>query len=250
MSPPIRDGSGSSIGSIRLGDGTEISEVRTGEGDVLFSAGPPNSLVSRYKFEDNTDTTTATDSVGSNPGTITGASYTTDSEVGSRALDFDGSNDTVDVGDKSSLDFGLGDFSITFHAKFRNTSSIQEPVNKEAAGGSTIGYFIRNASGDLLFQTSDGNANTLNAAGAVVGNTYAFYAVTREQNTEKVIYVDGSQVASQSTSIGDISTGTSFNFGSRNGNDLFADVVLDDLRIYNKALTSTEVSNLFNTGTI
>jgi len=40
MSPPIRDGSGSSIGSIRLGDGSEISEVRTGAGDVLFSAGP------------------------------------------------------------------------------------------------------------------------------------------------------------------------------------------------------------------
>jgi len=38
MSPPIRDGSGSSIGSIRLGDGSEIAEVRTGAGDVLFSA--------------------------------------------------------------------------------------------------------------------------------------------------------------------------------------------------------------------
>jgi len=37
MSPPIRDGSGNSIGSIRLGDGSEISEVRTGAGDVLFS---------------------------------------------------------------------------------------------------------------------------------------------------------------------------------------------------------------------
>jgi len=38
MSPPIRDGSGNSIGSIRLGDGSEISEVRTGAGDVVFSA--------------------------------------------------------------------------------------------------------------------------------------------------------------------------------------------------------------------
>jgi len=37
MSPPIRDGSGSSIGAVRLGDGTEISEVRTGAGDVVFS---------------------------------------------------------------------------------------------------------------------------------------------------------------------------------------------------------------------
>jgi len=40
MSPPIREGSGDSIGSIRLGDGSEISEVRTGAGDVLFSAIP------------------------------------------------------------------------------------------------------------------------------------------------------------------------------------------------------------------
>jgi len=38
MSPPIRDGSGDSIGAIRLGDGSEIAEVRTGAGDVLFSA--------------------------------------------------------------------------------------------------------------------------------------------------------------------------------------------------------------------
>jgi len=48
MSTPIRDGSGDSIGSIRLGDGSEISEVRTGAGDVLFSA-IPDSVV--YDFE-------------------------------------------------------------------------------------------------------------------------------------------------------------------------------------------------------
>jgi hypothetical protein len=50
MSPPIRDGSGSSIGSIRLGDGSEISEVRTGAGDVLFSATTiPDSVI--YQFD-------------------------------------------------------------------------------------------------------------------------------------------------------------------------------------------------------
>jgi len=49
MSPPIRDGSGSSIGSIRLGDGSEIAAVRTGAGDVLFSAtAVPDSVVRHY----------------------------------------------------------------------------------------------------------------------------------------------------------------------------------------------------------
>jgi len=54
MSPPIRDGSGSSIGAIRLGDGTEISEVRTGAGDVLFSGFsiPGSGLEHRYDATD------------------------------------------------------------------------------------------------------------------------------------------------------------------------------------------------------
>jgi len=54
MSPPIRDGSGSSIGSIRLGDGSEISEVRTGAGDVVFSAGPPDSAIAQYNAQELT----------------------------------------------------------------------------------------------------------------------------------------------------------------------------------------------------
>jgi len=45
MSPPIRDGSGSSIENIRLGDGSEISEVRTGAGDVLFSGIPASAVL-------------------------------------------------------------------------------------------------------------------------------------------------------------------------------------------------------------
>jgi len=53
MSPPIRDGSGDSIGAIRLGDGSEIAEVRTGAGDVLFSGGGiPNSAVQNLKARD------------------------------------------------------------------------------------------------------------------------------------------------------------------------------------------------------
>jgi WD40 repeat protein len=52
MSPPIRDGSGDSIGSIRLGDGSEISEVRTGAGDVLFS-GLGESTLLAYGSDDN-----------------------------------------------------------------------------------------------------------------------------------------------------------------------------------------------------
>jgi len=53
MSPPIRDGSGNDIGSIRLGDGSEISEVRTGAGDVLFSGLGESTLLAHGSNDDN-----------------------------------------------------------------------------------------------------------------------------------------------------------------------------------------------------
>jgi len=58
MSPPIREGSGNDIGSIRLGDGSEIAEVRTGAGDLLFSA-IPDSVVDDFEeqqYEDKNNT--------------------------------------------------------------------------------------------------------------------------------------------------------------------------------------------------
>jgi len=71
MSPPIREGSGDSIGSIRLGDGSEIAEVRTGAGDVLFSA-IPDSAINQYQFTDFS-TSEWSDSIGSlNLTTISG----------------------------------------------------------------------------------------------------------------------------------------------------------------------------------
>jgi len=74
MSPPIRDGSGNSIGSIRLGDGTEISEVRTGAGDVVFSASSlPDSVVAQYDFRKENGTLPVSDQSGNGNGLSNGS---------------------------------------------------------------------------------------------------------------------------------------------------------------------------------
>jgi len=80
MSPPIRDGSGSSIGSIRLGDGSEISEVRTGAGDVLFSAIPDsvvNNLDVWYPMGEGSGTSLA-DGLGTVDATFGAATWQSD----------------------------------------------------------------------------------------------------------------------------------------------------------------------------
>jgi len=98
MSPPIRDGSGSSIGSIRLGDGSEIAEVRTGAGDVLFSA-IPDSVVHRYdakelSLSDGDSSFVWADLEGSaDLSPIGGATYQTGSLNGNSSVLYDGGGD-------------------------------------------------------------------------------------------------------------------------------------------------------------
>jgi len=96
MSPPIRDGSGSSIGSIRLGDGSEIAEVRTGAGDVLFSAIPAlpdNGLQHDYNAPAQTlGGSTVVDQAGTND--LTGV-YQSGSINGVDAFDFGGTDDVT-----------------------------------------------------------------------------------------------------------------------------------------------------------
>jgi len=96
MSPPIRDGSGSDIGSIRLGDGSEISEVRTGAGDVLFSgfsipdSGPSHEYLARsLSAADGDSISTWGDDEGGDPLTNGSAVYRDSAINGNPALEFD-----------------------------------------------------------------------------------------------------------------------------------------------------------------
>jgi len=102
MSPPIREGSGSSIGSIRLGDGSEIAEVRTGAGDVLFSAIPDTSMFQSplYQFSaaklnvaDGTTGVTFPETLaGLSDPTVVGGPTFRENQDGFKAIEFDGSD--------------------------------------------------------------------------------------------------------------------------------------------------------------
>jgi len=85
MSPPINfDGSEIQRATI---DGQDVSEI-TIDGNKATNFGPdvPNSVALLYEFEDNSNTSVAVDSVGSNNGTISGSTYNVDEAVGSRAI--------------------------------------------------------------------------------------------------------------------------------------------------------------------
>jgi hypothetical protein len=130
MSPPIRDGSGSSIGSIRLGDGSEIAEVRTGAGDVLFSAIPDGTV---DNFED----------ADSDPSGIYGSNEDIVDYYPNSNSDSNHSRTTTNViqGSKAA-EYISG--SATTETNWSNTG---DGLNRYPSDGDTVAFLIRGTSG-------------------------------------------------------------------------------------------------------
>jgi len=144
MSPPIREGSGNSIGSIRLGDGTEISEVRTGAGDVLFSAIPDSG---DYQWHINEGGgTTLNPNLGDVTATISGASWVSDSQsVGGYHLSH---NDDKWQMDSPALSTP---FTVAGWVRFDSMTSFEEGI---AADDSSTWYVSSDGDGALTTVTS------------------------------------------------------------------------------------------------
>jgi len=209
MSPPIRDGSGNDIGSIRLGDGSEISEVRTGAGDVLFSA-IPDSVVTQFSPStySNGDSTW-TDDVGSNDISITGDPQRSTFSDGTNSIEGDGADDfgafnipTEWNGDSievASIEWELQTTDST-NARWwgvddstLNTQRIACFGNNDVGFNGTVGQFVvvvEDDNGSRLDMSPSSNPN-LND-----GNKHKVSVIFNDlTNNDVSIIIDGSSVA-------------------------------------------------------
>jgi len=193
MTPPINI-DGDTVEAITM-DGTSVSEV-TVDGDTVFGA-IPDSVVSYYKFNDNSDTTVAIDSVGSNDGTINGPTYTTAAIEGDNSLQYDRSDDFVNLGNDSSFDYNGSAVSLSIGINTTNTSDKMTLWNSR--DGSTRESWQNlniNSDGTLAVALRDGDGNILgsstsSAPGVRDGNDHFITAAIDDGNNVR-FYVDGS----------------------------------------------------------
>lgn len=195
----------------------------------------PDSGVSRWEFEQD-----VTDSWGTYDGTDnTSAGYSTNSAVGTYSKEFDGTNDYIDT--PLALNFGTSTFSLSVWV---NQNDTEENNFFSTYDGST-GILLENdpSSGYEFF--FDGN-NIL--ARTSVSGSWEHVVAVRESSTMR-IYVNSVEEASTNDDP-DVSSTEDLDIGRRTTNEYYMDGLLDDPRVYDKALTSTEVSNLYNSGSI
>jgi hypothetical protein len=245
MSPPIRDGSGNSIGSIRLGDGSEISEVRTGAGDVLFSANAiPDSGVTHYEFEQSLVDSWGTNDANDN----TSAGYSTTAQEGSYAKAFDGDNDSINT-TISSIGSSEGEYTIAFWLYYRGSTSSFERFMGNYANTVDDIWIGNGGGGDIRFQDDEAADGSVVASGVLEMNTYIHVAMAVD-STGVEGYKNGSSVATGGSGRSAASsTGQAFVIG-QDGNGNYADMIIDEWKYYDKRLSDSEVSSLYSTGSI
>jgi hypothetical protein len=90
--------------------------------------------------------------------------------------------------------------------------------------------------------------NEVVSASTVAATTWTHVVVTSD-GTNSVIYINGSSDAT-SSSVGHTSSAQTYNLGRRSDNDTaYYDGSLDEVGIWDRALTSGEVTSLYNSGT-
>jgi fibronectin type 3 domain-containing protein len=208
------------------------------QASATISLNPPG-LVAAYAF-DETSGSSVGDSAGANTGSISGATRDPAGRFGG-ALSFDGSNDSVTVPDAPALDLTNG---MTLEAWVRPTalgSTWRTVVFKEQPNYYAYALY---ASTDTIRPSANGfvaGADHDQRGGASLPvNTWSHLAATFDGSTLR-LFVDGVPAGSQAAA-GSLATSTGpLRFG---GNGIWGEYfqgLIDEVRVYNRALTQAEI---------
>lgn len=226
-------------------DGLNWNVYAKSQNGVSDGVTASENLVGWWKLDEQTVSGSATDSSDSgNDGTYNGF---TDSDISAgqsgNALFFDGAADYIDT-NSGTLGNIVGTFSVSVWIKTTSTA-IDVAVGKYSGSGDSWWIGIGNsAAGKANFATTSGPLSTSTAT--VNDGNWHLLTGTVNFGTQK-LYVDGAEVDSDTGALNSVTPTGDMHIGVF-GTDLTFDYTgdIDDVRIYNKALTADEVQQIYD----
>ena len=248
------------MADLPVGVDTFYSYDEAGHGDsvgrlteIAFASNPSGPIAS-YSFEGNADDTT-----GVNDGTVFGATLV--SGVSGQAYDFDGTNDYIALQNLHFDTIGaLDELTVTAWVK-TSYSGGSWTANWAILDFDRSDYFdvyIRGDNGKVGFSTADSAGTIKDSYGTTAVNDGQWHLICAVYDgVDKIIYVDGVEDARHVNAhagknlgkgttrygfIGDGSEATSYN-GTRN--NIYYDGAIDELNLYTRALSATEIDQIY-----
>jgi hypothetical protein len=192
-----------------------------------------------------------------NNGTIYGATFTADKNGNpNSAMSFDGSDDYIDYGNNSSLSMGLGSQSISLWVYFKNATfpSIETVFKNGAGGGGIKGFILSRYTNTTRLHMYINNGTLQNSvylsdSGTLISDSWINIIVIFDRDSTVQAYINGvKQSANFSMSFFDgvnITNGRSTTIGGYTLSSWPADVFIDDVRVYNRVLSGSEIQQLY-----
>lgn len=196
-----------------------------------------------YSFDDS-------DLVGANPLDISGNNISATNDgattgvagILNEQFDYDGINDDVYFPEPFSLN---GDFTVGLWITPDTVSGNQEIVANSLSAASPNLFRIQRLGADVYVSTKDGTYINIDTTVNLASGVPTHFVVVRNQSLGQcLIYADGSYVTNINCRSGSLSSsnfiiGTGVNDNRYNGK-------IDEYVMYNRTLTSQEVSQLYN----
>ena len=156
------------------------------------------------------------------------------------ALEFNGSSDYFSVADSAELRLGTDDFTFSFWEKPDSTGSANNNnvrIDKGGVSGSGSIYLYQNNGYRLRINGSD----VFDGLSSIIFNEWNHIAIVRDGNNI-LFYRNGAELGSWS-GWGSVNINATANlfFGSAGGSTRFYKGQLDDIRMWNKALSESEI---------
>lgn len=170
------------------------------------------------------------------------------------ALDFNGSSNYIKVADNNSLDFGTSDFTIEAWINTDGSSNRQGIYSKRVKNGSTV-LLSLTTSNKLEFYIRSGASShkTFESNTELQNGKWYHIAVVADRDGDAVFYINGVKDTEvlDISSIGNISTNNYAEIGKSNNIETYSSHKafkgdMDEYRIWNSALTETEIRNNMN----
>jgi len=213
---------------------------------------PTNGLVGYWPFNGN-----ANDESGNgNNGTVNGAILTTDRNgVANQAYSFDG-NDWIEVLDNIAFNFGTNtSFTCSFWIKYNSNMSLNTIISKELPSNPGDGYQIMLLANKPRFDFISSGPSMIDFQGITLLNDNEWHQVVFTANrttNEMIFYIDGlnnANLINSNLSIGNLTNTSNLQFGAARApcttTNCYYNGLLDDISIYNRALTPQEITNLY-----
>jgi len=225
-----------------------VTYVDTSRGSESVTTEITDGLVAWWKFNGN-----ANSSLGSSNGAVYGATLTT-SQNGSPngAYNFNGTNQYIEFTGGEDL-FGsqvMSNVTVSFWARptvLKNTSIVvAQPDVTTNRLNVHLGWSDGLIYWDFGNYSSGGRVTaTFNSAWL---NTWSYYTFTAQSGVGMKIYRNGTQIGSSGTTSTFTVESKSLRVARYDGGSSYWPGMIDDLRIYNRALSTSEIQALYSRG--